>query len=256
MSPRFPQPDVTRGRSVDVYSTMDVIRRTRSLVFAGVGLGVLVGGVGGRLAMLILRLTSPDSVTGVISDDGFEIGQVTLLGTLGLLVFAAVFGLIGAAAYALVRPWLIGPPWFRNLTCALGAGAVVGSALIHADGVDFTLLKPTWLAIALFVAIPASFGALIGPVLAWCDRPSSWVNVGKYRPWILLVVALAVSPANIVLAASIAVVMMVWRVIRGPLQGLGRNGVVRLVVRGAWLAIALLGLTVLLQDIQEIRDLV
>jgi hypothetical protein len=206
--------------------------------------------------MLILRLTSPDSVTGVISDDGFEIGQVTLLGTLGLIVFAAVFGLIGAAAYALVRPWLIGPPWFQNVTCALGAGAVVGSALIHADGVDFTLLKPTWLAIALFVAIPAGFGALIGPVLSWCDRPTSWVNVGTYRPWILLVVALAVSPANIVLAASIAVVMTVWRVVRGPLLGLGQIGVVRLVVRGAWLAIALLGLTVLLQDIQEIQDLV
>jgi len=36
--------------------------------------GALVGGIGGRLAMLLLRLTSPDAVTGMISDDGFEIG--------------------------------------------------------------------------------------------------------------------------------------------------------------------------------------
>jgi hypothetical protein len=235
---------------------MDVLRRTRALVFAGVFLGVVVGGIGGRLAMLVLRLTSPDSVNGVLSDDGFEIGQVTLGGTLALIALAAVAGLIGAAAYALVKPWLIGPPWFRNFTCALGAGAVVGSTLIHADGIDFTLLKPTWLAITFFIAIPACFGALIGPVLAWCDRPASWVNVGKYRPWILLVLALAVSPANIVLAASIAVVLVVWRVVRGSLQGLGQNGVVRLVVRGAWLGIALLGLAVLLQDIQAIHDLV
>jgi hypothetical protein len=235
---------------------VDVLRRTRSLVFAGVFLGVVVGGFGGRLAMLVLRLTSPDSVIGVLSDDGFEIGQVTLLGTLGLIVFAAVFGLVGASAYALVRPWLIGPPWFRNLTCAIGAGAVVGSALIHADGIDFTLLKPTWLAIALFIAIPACFGALIGPVLAWCDRPTAWVNTGRYRPWIVLVLALAVSPANVVLAALIAVVMIVWRPVRGSLQRIGRNGAVRLVVRGAWVGVALLGLTVLLEDIQEIRDLV
>src|ERR1044071_7492543 len=39
--------------------------------------GALVGGIGGRLAMLLLRLTSPDAVTGMISDDGFEIGVVS-----------------------------------------------------------------------------------------------------------------------------------------------------------------------------------
>jgi hypothetical protein len=44
--------------------------------------------------------------------------------------------------------------------------------------------------------------------------------------------------------------------VRGSLRGIGRNGAVRLVVRAAWVGIALLGLTVLLQDIQEIRDLV
>jgi hypothetical protein len=235
---------------------VDVLRRTRALVFAGVFLGVVVGGLGGRLAMLILRLTSPDSVTGILTDDGFEIGQVTLLGTLSLIALAAIFGVVGAVAYALVRPWLIGPAWFRNLTCAVGAGAVVGSALIHADGIDFVVLKPAWLAIALFVAIPACFGALIGPALAWCDRPTAWVNTGRYRPWILLLLALAVSPANVVLAALIAVAMIVWRLVRGSLEGIGRNGAVRLVVRGAWVGIALLGLMVLLEDIQEIRDLV
>jgi hypothetical protein len=235
---------------------MDVIRRTRALVFAGVGLGVLVGGVGGRLAMLLLRLTSPESVVGVISDDGFEIGQVTLFGTLGLVALAATVGLVGAVAYALVEPWLIGPSWFRNLTCGLGAGAVVGSALIHAEGVDFTLLTPTWLAIALFVAIPGCFGGLIGPALSWCDRPDSSVNRGKYRPWLLLLLALAISPANVVLAALIALAIAVWRMVRPSILGIGRNGAIQLLVRGAWLAVAVLGLTVLVRDIQEIRELV
>ena len=46
-------------------------------VAAGAIAGLLVGGIGGRLAMLLLRLTSPDSVIGMRSDDNFEIGVLT-----------------------------------------------------------------------------------------------------------------------------------------------------------------------------------
>jgi hypothetical protein len=44
---------------------------------AGAIAGLVVGGIGGRLAMLLLRLTSPDVAIGLVSDDGFEIGVVT-----------------------------------------------------------------------------------------------------------------------------------------------------------------------------------
>ena len=91
---------------------------------------------------------------GVKSDDGFVIGQVTLAGTYNLLLLGAIVGIIGAAAYLMVAPWLIGPNWFRRLTTGLAAAAVVGSMLVHADGIDFTVLKPTWLAIGVFVALP------------------------------------------------------------------------------------------------------
>jgi len=68
----------------------------RATVLAGIWLGALVGGVGGRLAMLVLRLVSPDTAHGVISDDGFLIGQVTLKGTYDLIGLGAAIGLIGA----------------------------------------------------------------------------------------------------------------------------------------------------------------
>ena len=42
----------------------DVFKRLRVIILSGVTLGVLVGGVGGRLAMFVLRLTSPDTVRG------------------------------------------------------------------------------------------------------------------------------------------------------------------------------------------------
>ena len=47
------------------------IERSRVTVLAGMWLGALIGGVGGRLAMLALRFTSPSNVDGRLSDDGF-----------------------------------------------------------------------------------------------------------------------------------------------------------------------------------------
>jgi hypothetical protein len=154
------------------------IEGMRLLIVAGIPAGAILIGVGSRLAMLLLRVTSPKRVHGVLSDDGFTIGQVTLGGTYKLLQLGAAVGIIGAAAYRLVAPRLIGPMWFRRLTTGLASAAVVGSMLIHADGIDFTLLKPTWLAIGLFVALPGLFGTLVGRPTPSTARPSA-------RPWMV-----------------------------------------------------------------------
>src|SRR5258708_6692212 len=41
----------------------------------GLVAGAIIGGLGGRLAMLVLRLTSNGSVRGVKTSDGFVIGR-------------------------------------------------------------------------------------------------------------------------------------------------------------------------------------
>ena len=46
-----------------------VLRQLRLLIVAGIATGVIVVGIGSRLAMLLLRLTSPDFVIGMQSDD-------------------------------------------------------------------------------------------------------------------------------------------------------------------------------------------
>ena len=81
-----------------------VLAELRVIIVAGITVGVLVAGVGSRLAMLVLRLTSSRFVRGVVSDDGFVIGRVTLGGTYNLLVLGAVVGVIGAGVYRLVGP--------------------------------------------------------------------------------------------------------------------------------------------------------
>ena len=63
----------------------ELLEILRLVVVAGLSVGILVIGVGSRLAMLLLRLTSPGTVIGVTSDDGFVIGRTTLSGTYNLL---------------------------------------------------------------------------------------------------------------------------------------------------------------------------
>ncbi|HEY3528369.1 MAG TPA: hypothetical protein VGK78_04415 [Nocardioides sp.] len=129
----------------------------------GLGLGLLVGGVVGRVAMFLLARSSPEA-HGIPTDDGFAMGRFTVGGTLQLMATAAVLGLIGAGVYASVR-WLHFPgPAVRVVTTAICAGVGVGALLVHRDGVDFTLLDAP-LAIALFVAIPALYGGLLAWVL-------------------------------------------------------------------------------------------
>ncbi|MBT8242034.1 MAG: hypothetical protein KJN63_12490, partial [Acidimicrobiia bacterium] len=152
------------------------------LIVAGIPIGVVVAGAGSRLAMYVLRLTSPDTVRGRISDDGFEIGRFTLSGTYNLLVLGAAVGVVGAAAYRSVAPWLLGPVWFRRFTVAAASGAVVGSMLVHADGIDFHVLEPLWLAVGLFVALPAAFGAAIAMGV---DRVAERGVRHGWRGWVL-----------------------------------------------------------------------
>jgi hypothetical protein len=225
----------------------------RATVLAGIWLGALVGGLGGRLAMLVLRLLSPDSVHGVVSDDGFLIGQVTLKGTYDLIGLGAAIGVIGAVAYRWVDHWLIGPGWFKQVTSAFGAGAVVGSMLVHTDGVDFRLLRPPALAIALFVLIPAVFGFFIGPLEKVLAQPEIWANRGR-RGWILPLVSVLAIPPMVIVAAFVSGFMLAWAAIRqSPSYASIRDNLLfGLVIRGAWLSIAILGLETLVSDARAI----
>ena len=230
-----------------------VAEKMRILIVAGIPAGALLVGVGSRVAMLVLRLTSPDTVRGVKSDDGFVIGQVTLKGTYDLVGIGAVVGIIGAAAYMLVAPWLIGPLWFRRATTGIASALVVGSMLVHSKGIDFNVLKPTWLAIALFVALPGLFGTLIGGFVDSVRRPDSWTRRGR-RPWTLALLCVICFPITVLPLAFALIVVLVWHILTeaGLVRLVRRAPGYALVVRSVWLLIALAGLRALVADIDAI----
>ncbi|MEO6653741.1 MAG: hypothetical protein ABIP17_13910 [Ilumatobacteraceae bacterium] len=230
-----------------------VLEQLRVLAVAGISVGVVVVGVGSRLAMLALRLTSPDSVIGVQSDDDFTIGEFTLGGTYNLLMIGSLVGIIGVAAYQLVVRKLVGPSWFQRVTLAAGSGAVVGSMLVHADGIDFRVLKPMWFAVGLFVALPALFAVAIGPVVDRVGDPLSWTTKGRAR-WLLPVVLVVLFPLTVFLLVFAAAVFTVWAIVRErtslPRLTHSRGGVI--VAQVGWFAIASVGLLSLIGDILDL----
>lgn len=130
-------------------------RRLSAAVAAGLIAGAVIGGVGGRMAMLVLRLTSDPSLHGLETDDGFTIGIVSSA-TLFLIVLTMVGGVAGGVAYLAVRSWL--PERIRPWLFGSLAGIVGGAAVIRPGGIDFTRLEPLGLAVAMFVALPAAYG--------------------------------------------------------------------------------------------------
>ncbi|MEX2080527.1 MAG: hypothetical protein WEC33_02840 [Dehalococcoidia bacterium] len=172
--------------------------------------GALVGGVGGRLAMFLLRLTSADGVRGIESDDGFIIGRFDPLATAQLILFTALLGSITGLIMVAGRPFF--PR--RGMALAWGiAGALLGgSILVEADGVDFTVLEPHWLAVSLFVAIPAAGACLI----AWLQDlyPRFWWRhrIATAVACLVIVPAIIFVPVGIVCLLVAAAWVMVLRV--------------------------------------------
>lgn len=172
-------------------------------VSSGFIAGVLIGGVGGRVAMFILRLSSDAAVLGMQSDDGFIIGRVSSA-TLFLLGASAGLGVLGGVFYLIVRDWL--PIRVRAPLMAGYFAVVGGNGIIHPGGTDFTLLSPLPLAIALFVAIPALYGVGLSLMAERFLRDGSYMRRTRYG-WLvgLTPLALALVFGVIVLLASVAV---------------------------------------------------
>jgi hypothetical protein len=149
--------------------------------------GLVVGGVGGRLAMLVLRLTSDPALRGLETDDGFVIGQFSG-DTLFLLIFTAFLGLLGGLFYLVVRSLV--PMRLRPGLTAIFGGIAGGAILINPGGIDFTRLEPLNLAIALFVALPALYGVAMSRLVERLLGNDSVLNRAGVWCWAVVVLAL------------------------------------------------------------------
>lgn len=207
-------------------------KRLAAASCVGAVVGLLVGGVGGRLFMgLLASLNREDH--GVITSDGFPMGEVTTSGTFQLLATGAVLGVLGAGIYLALRGLAPGPTWFRRACAAVGGTVMVGAVLVHEDGPDFTLLEPTWAAIALTLAVPLVFLLLMPPAVDRLVRDDGALLRGRWTwvglvPWVFPLL-----PAAVLLVAGWLLAR--WAGPRMPEAGpwLARGALVALFVVGA-----------------------
>lgn len=140
------------------------VRYVLTTLLVAVLIGVFCVGVVSRLAMSLLASRNP-AAAGLLSDDGFEMGRVTLFGSVNLAVVGIGIGVVGWLTYLVARPLLFGPTWFQWFSLTVPPAVVAASLVVHPDGVDFTVLGPLWLTVGLFVAVPATYGPLLHAVM-------------------------------------------------------------------------------------------
>jgi hypothetical protein len=137
---------------------------------AGLITGLAMGGGGARLAMRIASLIDP-SARGRTTEAGFSVGEFTLGGTIGLVVFGGIFTGIGLAIiWVIVRPWLPNRGVGRYLVAALIGVAMGGRFAIDGRNIDFFILDPAWGQVAIFLLLSALTGAAVVAVDQWLER--------------------------------------------------------------------------------------
>lgn len=136
---------------------------------AGLVTGLAMGGGGARLAMRIASLVDP-SARGRTTEAGFSVGEVTIGGTIELVVFGGIFtGIALAIMWVIVRPWLPDRGAARYLVAALIGVAMGGRFAIDGRNIDFVILDPPWGQVAIFLVLAALTGPAVVAVDQWLE---------------------------------------------------------------------------------------
>jgi hypothetical protein len=147
-----------------------IVREIARGGLAGLITGLVMGGGGGRLAMRLAALIDP-SARGRTTEAGFSVGELTLGGTVELVLFGGIFTGIGLAIiWVIVRPWLPNRGAVRYLVAALIGVAMGGRFAIDGRNIDFFILDPAWGQVTIFLVLSALTGAAVVAVDGWLER--------------------------------------------------------------------------------------
>jgi hypothetical protein len=161
--------------------TGEVLRDIARGGIAGAIVGIVVGGLGGRLLMRLAAILHADAV-GAFTENGNRIGDITLGGTLFLIVFGLIFGVFAGALWVVVSPWIPGRSRTRALLTAGVAIAIGTPLLIIGSNPDFVILDHDASVLALLVALVGLIGLSIALLDGWLDRRLPHAVTGRRGP--------------------------------------------------------------------------
>lgn len=138
----------------------------RGAVAAGAIAGVISAGMGSRLVMRIIALADPSS-DGVMTDAEATVGEVTVGGTVNLLMLGTVAGIMGGVVYLGIRRWLPAPGAWKGAVYGVFTLLTVGHLLFDTANADFQIFEPVLLVIVLFAALFFLNGLIVRTL---CDR--------------------------------------------------------------------------------------
>jgi hypothetical protein len=225
-------------------------RPVAAAVVAGALTGAVIGGIGGRQAMLVLRLTSDPALRGLKTDDDFTIG-IFSGATLFLVIVTTVLGIIGGVVYLVVRGWLPEParPWlFGGLT-----GIVGGATVIRPGGIDFTLLEPLGLAVVMFISLPAAYGVAVSLLAErFLARDSAFSRSKAWIAGLVLLLPLGFfGLAGLAVIAAIVAVVLLGRA-TPEIASLWTSPPVAWIGRAGLAAVAIVWGAALVRDVFEV----
>jgi hypothetical protein len=190
------------------------------VLVTGLLAGVLVMGVGGRLAMRLLGATAGDAAQGRLTEADEVVGEITVGGTIGFVLFIGVLsGLVTTLAWFAARRFLP-PRWPGGLLFGAGLLVVLGTRMdpLRPGNEDFDIVGPWWLAIAAFTALSLAFGVSLS---SYSARLSRWLPIpGRDRrswSYLALLVLVPLFPFGI-----LALVTGLVHVFGGPLLARAR----------------------------------
>ena len=224
------------------------LRETAILVAAAGIAGVLVGGLGSRIVMRLAALAAPE-VRGTLTENGNVVGEITLEGTIALMIFGGLSSAVfGSGAFVVAKPWLPRRTVPRGFVFGAFLLAVTGPAVVDAANADFAILGDRLLNVTMFSSLFFAFGLVAASAFAVLDRRVPPAASLSPRMWALTaVLTLPVVPGLLGVAFAFASQLGVpligaWiAMVSAPaVDRRGRHGIAQLIRVGATAAMVVL----------------
>ena len=184
----------------------------------------------------------PDEAQGQITDADEIVGEITVGGTIGFIVFIGIVGGVVAGAIYLVVRRMLPPRRLGGLAFGAALLIVLGTTVdpLRDENPDFDIVGPDWLSVLVFTAMSLAFGVVLAGFMArlsaWLPPPSlARRTLVRYLP----VAAVAVFGFSVTLALVLLGILVVvatrWTVlldaVRSPMfVRIGRVALLALVV--------------------------